>query len=371
MDPELQKYMKTLARLAILVLALVAIYLLFIYVFPIATKVITNLFVWLLPFVLAIIMAVIVEPIVNWFETRTKLNRSLSVILSLFLTVGGFIYLISVIISKIINELAGLYPQAMAQSDNIISIIIDAISNFKLFYLNLNVPPDVQKSLQGDLEKSIEFLRTIFDNSINYLVTILSMLPDLFIFLLIATVATFFIIKDRALIRRAVLQILPVNVQSKTRDVTGHLFKALVGFIKAYSILIAITAIITVIAMMILKVDYVLTIGITVGLLDILPILGPGTFFIPWIIWSFITGKTGFAISLLVVYIIISVVRQALEPKIVGDNIGLHPLATLISLYVGLQLGGFIGMIMGPVSIVIFMAMYRAGVFQGINWGKK
>lgn len=371
MDPELQKYIKILAKLAIFVLALVAVYLLFIYVFPIVGEIISSIFVWFLPFVFAIIMAVIIEPIVNWFEVHTRLSRSLSVLLSLVLTVGGFIYIISVIISKIITEMSGLYPLVIAQSDQIINILMDGVSNFKLFYLSLNLPPDVQATLQGNLENSMEVLRSFLDSSINYLVTVMGMLPDLFIFLIIATVATFFIIKDRAILRKFILQIIPVNAQSKTRDVIGQLFTALTGFMKAYSILISITAIITVISLTILKVDYVLTIGIIVGFLDILPVLGPGTFFIPWIIWTFITGNTKLGISLLVVYIIISVVRQVLEPKIIGDNIGLHPLATLMSLYVGLQLGGLVGMVMGPVSIVILIAMYRAGIFNGINWGRK
>ena len=139
---------------------------------------------------------------------------------------------------------------------------------------------------------------------------------------------------------------------------------------KAYSILISITAIITIVGLKILGISYIFTIGILVGILDILPILGPGTLFIPWIIWEIISGDTGFAVSLLVLYVIISVVRQFLEPKIIGDNIGLHPLATLISLYVGLQLGGIVGMIAGPVLLVIFIACYRVGVFNRFNWRK-
>lgn len=98
--------------------------------------------------------------------------------------------------------------------------------------------------------------------------------------------------------------------------------------------------------------------------------IGPGTIFVPWIIWEFATGSTRMGVSLLLVYATISIVRQVLEPKIVGDNIGLHPLVTLISLYVGLQLGGLVGMILGPVSVVIFMACYRAGIFPGLEWRK-
>jgi predicted PurR-regulated permease PerM len=124
------------------------------------------------------------------------------------------------------------------------------------------------------------------------------------------------------------------------------------------------------VSLKILGVKYVLTISLLVGLADILPVLGPGAVFLPWIVWQFINGRTGMGISLLAVYIIISVVRQFLEPKIVGDNIGLHPLTTLISLYVGLQLGGAVGLILGPVTVVIFIACYRAGVFDRFDWRK-
>jgi len=92
---------------------------------------------------------------------------------------------------------------------------------------------------------------------------------------------------------------------------------------------------------------------------------------IPWIIWEFITGHTGMGISLSVVYTIIIVVRQFLEPQIVGDSIGLHPLATLLSLYVGLQIGGITGMILGPVLVVIIIASYRAGLLERFDWRER
>jgi sporulation integral membrane protein YtvI len=149
------------------------------------------------------------------------------------------------------------------------------------------------------------------------------------------------------------------------------LLKALNGFFRAYSILITITAIITLISLKILGVKYAFTLGITVGIMDILPVFGPGAIMVPWIVWEFMTGNTGMGVSLTVVYGLISVVRQFLEPQIVGDSIGLHPLATLISLYVGLQLGGFAGMILGPVLLVIFIASYRVGLLDRFDWRQK
>lgn len=371
MDPELQKNVKLLTRLSILVMALVAIYLLFTYVFPILGGILSYLPVIFLPFIFALLIAVITEPVVRFIEKRLKIGRAWSVVISLIIVVGGFIYLVSAIISAIIKDLSRIYPQIAHYSDQIINRFIATIGDFQVFYLRLNLPPQVEATIQDNLGKSLQALQTVLDGSINILIQTLAMLPGALIFLMIATVATFFIMKDRKALKEFSMHFIPGSAQSKTVKITGELFGALVGFLKAYSILITITAVVTMVSLKVLRVDYALTIGILVGICDILPVLGPGTIFVPWIIWNFISGNNSLAIGLLVVYILISVVRQFLEPKIVGDNIGLHPLATLISLYAGLQLGGIVGMIMGPVTVVIIMACYRAGLFGGLGWGKK
>jgi sporulation integral membrane protein YtvI len=371
MDPELQKNMKLLTKLSILVMALVAIYLLFTYVFPILGQILSYLPIIFLPFILALLLALITEPVVRFFESRLRLSRIWAVVISLILVVGGFIYLVSAIISIIIRELSRLYPQIAHYSDQIVNRVITTISDFQVFYLRLNLPPQVEATIQDNLGKSLQALQALLDASINGLVHILTMLPGALIFLMIATVATFFIMKDRKMLKEFSMRFIPGSAQSKTVKVISELFGALVGFLKAYGILITITAVVTMVSLKILQVEYVLTIGLLVGICDILPVLGPGAIFVPWIIWNFISGNNSLAISLLVIYVVISVVRQFLEPKIVGDNIGLHPLATLISLYAGLQLGGIIGMIMGPVIVVIIMACYRVGLFEGLGWGKK
>lgn len=371
MDPELQRYLKNLARVTIFVMALVAIYLLFTYVFPIVGNMFSFVPVLFMPVILAIIMAVLIEPVVNFFEKRFRLKRGLAVVLSLLVVVAGLFYLLFLIVSVIIKEMSGLYLLAVSHSDQIINQVMASITNIKLFYLNLSLPPQIESTIQNSLQKAITWFQGLMDISINALGQVIAFLPNFLIFLVIATVATYFIIRDRAELRQFFLDILPGTVRSKTRDIVGQLFKALVGFLKAYFILISITAIITMASLKILGIKYVLTMGMVVGLLDILPVLGPGGIFVPWIIWELISGNTRMGINLLIVYIIISVVRQFLEPKIVGDNIGLHPLATLTSLYAGLQLGGVVGMVLGPVLVVVFIACYRAGLFERFSWGRR
>ena len=370
MDPELQKYLKLLAKIAIFVLSLVSIYLLFSYVIPMLGKILAYIPVLFLPFIIAVLLAVIIEPVVIVFETRLRLKRNWAVVFSLMTVVGGFVLIVSSLISMIIKDLTILYPRIASYSDQVITGFMNTISDFRLLYLQMDLPPQVQNAIQENMQGGIETLKEIINGSLDILMQVFAKLPSIFILIIIATVATFFIIKDRAVLSRFVLHLLPGDARSATRRVFSELFRALTGFLKAYSILITITAILTIVSLKILGVKYILTIGILVGLLDILPVLGPGTLFIPWIIWQFIIGKTSMAIGLTIVYIIISVTRQFLEPKIVGDNIGLHPLATLVSLYIGLQIAGLTGMILGPVLVVIFIASYRAGVFDKINWGQ-
>lgn len=368
MEPELLRYLKILTKLAIFVMGLVAFYLLFVYIFPVVGRLLSYIPALFMPFIIAVVMAVIIEPVVNIFETKFRFKRSIAVIMSLLLVVGGTIYIISLLIAKIVREISGMLPELTGYSDQITNNVVNAVSDIRLWYLRLNIPPELQSSIQQNLQNSLKVLENLMGQSANFLVKILTMLPDFFIFLIIAMVATYFIIKDRALIRIFFFKFIPGRAHSKTRSVVAQLFTALTGFLKAYSILISITAIITMIGLKILGVKYIITIGIIVGLLDILPVLGPGAFFVPWIIWLFITGSNKLAIGALLLYIVISAVRQFLEPKIVGDNIGLHPLATLFSLYVGLKLGGVGGMILGPVLMVVLIASYKAGVFDNIKW---
>jgi len=124
--------------------------------------------------------------------------------------------------------------------------------------------------------------------------------------------------------------------------------------------------VIILIGLLILRIDYAITIALIAGIVDILPYLGTGIIFVPWIIYMAISGNIGLAIGLGVLYLVVLVQRQIMEPKILSSNIGMDPLATLISLFVGFKLIGFLGLIVGPVSLVILTTLYRARVFHDL-----
>ena len=130
--------------------------------------------------------------------------------------------------------------------------------------------------------------------------------------------------------------------------------------------LVSMTTVIILVGLLILRVKHAILIALITGILDLLPYLGTGLVFVPWIIYEFITGGTKLAIGLTVLYIIVLVQRQLIEPKVLSSNIGMDPLATLVSLFVGFKLLGFIGLIAGPVTLVLLTTLHRANVFKDI-----
>lgn len=370
MNPELLKYTKTFVKLGIVVLVLVMIYLFMSFVAPALITVLMRLPSVFMPFIIAVLLAVLIDPLVIFFEVRVKLNRALATSASLLLVVGAFVYLVSLLVSVVINEITRLFPLVARYSDHAANQLMDAVANFKWFYVQLNLPPAAQAAIENNVQKGLEILTNVMNSTIDGLTQFLLMLPGMLVFIIITTVATYLIINDRSKIRSFIVNSLPGSLRYQTIKVVTQLFQALTGFARAYGILITITAIITMVSLKLLGIKYILTIGLVVGFLDIMPVLGPGAVFLPWAAYSLLVNQTRLGVSLLVIYLIISGVRQVLEPKIVGDNIGLHPLATLISLYVGLQLAGTTGLILGPVLLVILIASQRAGLLDRFDWRK-
>ena len=130
------------------------------------------------------------------------------------------------------------------------------------------------------------------------------------------------------------------------------------GYIKAYFLIMVLTFCEMLLGLSILGVDYAFIMAIVISVIDILPILGSGTVLIPWAIFAFLTSNTPLGVGLLILYAATLVVRQFAEPKIVGGAIGIHPLATLASVYIGLKFLGFLGIFIGPMTALLLREMF-------------
>lgn len=316
------------------------------------------------------------NPLVNFLEYKTKMPRTLAVIIVLLLIIGVVAGLLTLLIAEIIsgsNYLAKVVPK---QFETLVTYVEEYVTNqiipfynqILIFFNDLDVGQqdtiikniqDVGTAIASKVSAWIEaFLRAIPD--------FLGVLPNIATVLIFSMLATFFISKDWYRLKASCSKILPKKFQTSGRTVYDDLKKALVGFIKAQATLISITAVIVLLGLLFFRVDYAVTIALIIGIVDVLPYLGTGAIFVPWIAYLIFTNELGLAIKLAILYIIVLIVRQVMEPRVLSSSIGLDPLATLVALFIGYQLFGFLGLIIGPVSLVIFNTLNHANVFKDI-----
>lgn len=328
------------------------------------------------PFIIGFIIAFLMNPLVAFFEKKARMPRVLSVLISLILIFALFAGLITLLVAEIVsgaNYLAKVVPTHL-------DAFIDYIENFfagqiiPLYNQITSMFEHLDSGQQNTIMENIEnvgktfatTLGTFIQNFFEKIPTIVSWFPNAATVIIFSLLATFFISKDWNRLSSMAGKMLPTKAKSSSKTVFTDLKKALFGFLKAQLTLISFTTIIILIGLLILRVDYAITIALVTGLVDIIPYLGTGLIFVPWIIYEAVLGEMSLAIGLGVLYIIVLVQRQVMEPKVLSSNIGLDPLATLIALFVGFKLIGFLGLIVGPVTLVLITTLHRANVFRDI-----
>lgn len=178
-------------------------------------------------------------------------------------------------------------------------------------------------------------------------------IPSFMIKIMMTVVATFFLAADYERITVFLMRLLPKRGREHVLTVKNYMFEVLGAYVKSYSILMFLTFMELCIGLGILGVPYFPVIAFGIALFDILPVLGTGGILIPWAVVSVILGDYRLAVGIAILEVVIMVVRNILEPRIVGKQIGLHPFATLVALFVGLKIGGIVGMIGFPVCLSI------------------
>ncbi|HOE56809.1 MAG TPA: sporulation integral membrane protein YtvI [Bacillota bacterium] len=316
-------------------------------------------FIYFSPFITAFILSLIIEPLVKLFQ-KLKLKRGVSVLISILLFLGGFIAFSVFAVTRIIYELMNLYNRLPNYYDGLSKLVAEIIQQATDLYLQL--PPEALNIIQNVLNTVFQKLTTLLSHTTTLLIDMLTALPSTLIFLVITLIATFFFTKDKYLIRDFIFKQLPSSWNKKLTSLKTDLFGALVGFLKAQSIILSITFIESFIGLTIIGVDYAFTLAIVIALVDILPVLGTGGIYVPWAVISITMGNYRMGIALIVLYGIITIVRYMTEPKVVGQQLGIHPALTLISMFIGMKLIGAVGLILGPTAVVSIKACQNAGI---------
>ncbi|PAB58639.1 sporulation integral membrane protein YtvI [Anaeromicrobium sediminis] len=319
----------------------------------------TTLISCILPFAFALVLSYFIEPIVNFLSNYLKLPRSLSVFIILFIFLIGTFTIILLIGSIIVMELNKLSVNLPLYAENVQYHIINFNTRIHSIYAKL--PPNVSQSINNGLYIIIKNLSVVITKAISSFLGIISKIPNFILFLLVTIISTFFISKDKERLEDFFLKKINNNYKVKGLQLKNSLIYAFIGYVKTQLILITVTFLESFIGLFFIGIDYFILIAFLASLVDLLPILGVGSVYIPLSTYYFLMGNTKIGVGILCLYFFIVLVRQFLEPKILGNQMGIYPLVTLISMYIGLKLLGIIGLILGPIIAVLFVNLYKIG----------
>lgn len=343
---------------------------------------IKYLFGFTAPFLLAFLFAIALQKPLRWLDKRTKnkchaLWSILLILLIIAVIIGPVILILTLIAREIGNFMTYLFNQlndlpnflSMLQneildllkflpdgiytdiSDSVTDIFGRLIDDFDLSALNIDL-----KSITNGVTSGISGVFSVVKN-----------IPSALIGIVIGIIAWIFFTKDYNYIVSFIKCQLPDSKKNILSEVKQIFSKTVLKMIRAYSLIMLITFCEISLGLTVMNLtgvmnnSYVIVIALIIAIFDILPVAGSGGILIPWALISLIAGNIPQAIGIIVIYVIISVIRQYIEPKIVGDSLGVHPIITLAGLYFGLKLFGFIGMFIVPITIMTLKALNDAG----------
>lgn len=333
-------------------LAVVAVVLVFKYVLPL-----------FLPFVISVLLALFIDPLVNAAEDRLRLPRGPVVAMILLAVVGAILVASCFGFSRLVTELAELYrqlPSYRVQAWELADRVLELAGR-----VSAALPPPLQQSLDDQWARAYRGVEAF----IGRLLSMVRALPNLVVVMVFSLMGTYFLSRDKVKIMGFVLGMLPPSYRQKAVAIKSEVVMSVLGFVKAQLLLVLFTMVLNIAGLMILRVQYAVVIGLAAGILDVLPVVGPALIFLPWALYTLVLGDIWMTVGLLVLYSSISVARQAANARLVGRGIGIHPLTTLIALYLGIRLFGPVGLVVGPMVAIILKAMINAGLIGGPDYG--
>lgn len=308
-----------------------------------------------LPFIFGIIFAYIgVKFTKKVFKKDDKLFKSISLAI-VYLIV---LIIVGVLLSIGITKIVDFFKQVPTLYKTYVEPYITLLEKY-LIKTNNNLPSEVNTYLNQAISAVFDTLKNLILNIssalVSFLTTIIAAAPDALINITIMVISSVYFILDYEKIINYLSNVLNDKVKKEIIEVKYFIENNLFNIIKSYGLIMFITFIELVIGLTIFKINNSVMLSLIISILDIFPVLGVGTILIPWGITCLFISKIPLGIEILVLYIIITVIRNIIEPKFVGGDLGLHPLVTLIAMIVGLRLFGIMGMIGIPLIIAFFI----------------
>lgn len=321
-----------------------------------------------MPFLIGWFIAFIAHPVVCWLEKRLKIVRKLGSAIIIIAVLAGVVCALYFGISKLVEEIGSLvtnFPQMYGDLEKGMKEIAESFEG--IFAI---LPEGVRTGMNAmaeNLDSTMgELISKMSEPTMQAAGNVAKSIPSILVSTIVTIVAAYFFIAERDEVIVQVKKITPKPIQQRMSMVIDNLKYAVGGYFKAQFKIMIVVAVILFAGFEILGVNYSALLALLIAFLDFLPVFGTGTALWPWALYEVLRGDYKIAVMLMVIYGVTQLVRQLIQPKLVGDGVGMKPLVALVLLYVGYKVGSLLGMIFAVPIGMIVINMYQAGAFDYI-----
>lgn len=355
MKEPYQKYIKVLLNL----LTALIILLLVIFLLP-------GIIGFFMPFIVGWIIALIANPLVRFLDEKIKIRRKAGSAIVIVVVIALVVSAVYGISSILIRELSGFVKELPQMWKGVEKDFVNAgntLENLAQYF-----PSDFQQQIINIVDALIDFISGMADSlgspTVEAVGNFAKNIPSIFVAVIMCLLSSYFFIAQREEVISAFHRYMPKGLQEKWNVLSSSMKNAVGGYFKAQLKIEVWMYVLLLIGFLILDVGYAALIALGTAILDLLPVFGTGTVLIPWAIIKILGGDYTMALGLMIMWGVGQLARQLIQPKIVGDSVGLPALPTIILLYVGYKVGSVGGMILAVPVGIILVNMYQAGFFQ-------
>jgi sporulation integral membrane protein YtvI len=318
-----------------------------------------------MPFVIGFLIAVAVRPAIRFFHKKTGVNIQICGVATVLVLITALILLAFFGLSRLFVGIAEAcaqlpaFAQQLSEGLSALSVRLSDMLEKTPSFAGIKIDTSL-----GGISAQILKITALAENTGNIVQSVVKSIPGFFINVIVTIVASCFISADYPNVTGFIIRQLPKRYQKTAIELKSFFMITVARVIRAYLTLMVITFAELSAGLMLLRIPHAIIVAAVIAVVDVLPVLGTGTVMIPWTVIELIMGDFYKALGLILVYAIIAVVRNILEPKIVGQHIGLHPLVTLAAIIIGLKAMGFAGMIFFPICIIILKHLRESGIIS-------
>lgn len=319
-----------------------------------------------MPFIIGWVISSIASPVVRFFEEKLKVKRKAVSAVVIVAVLAVVVLLVYLLIAKLIKEGIGFINELPNIWNSILAEFNEVGANLEGLYNRM--PADMQNTLDNIGKEMGDYFSEIMSNielpSFAAVGSVAKQIPDAFLSIVICLLSAYFFVADKTYMSNVLEKYVPGAIRYRFDLIRRSFRKAIGGYFKAQFKIECWVYILLVIGLMILDVNYAFLVALGIAFLDFLPVFGTGTVMLPWAVIEFLSKDYKMMFGLLAIWLIGQLVRQVIQPKIVGDSIGVDAIPTLFLLYIGYQVAGMIGMILAVPIGIILVNLYEEGVFD-------